>query len=182
MEEIICHACGRPNLPEAKKCWYCQEALEKPDEGAAGESSPEINAFMPIDAGDGKTREPLRQQDEPEESYSEIPEWLQRIRDMKKADQIPEDDQDRWQQQKLFNPAAAPDEPLSAAGAPKRSERPAPKPRPAAEPQPKPPAAPLPLEPIREPGDEAEALTEPEDDLSDDLPDGFKPIEDIDSN
>ncbi len=181
MEEIICHACGRPNLPEAKKCWYCQEALEKPDEGAAGESSPEINAFMPIDAGDGKTGEPLQQLDEPEEPDSDIPEWLQRIREMKKADQTPEDDQDRWQQQKLFSPAAAPVEPSAAAGAPKRSERPAPKPKPAADPQAKAPAAALPLEPIREPEDEAEAQTEPED-LSDDLPEGFKPIEDIDSN
>ena len=35
MDEIICPACGRPNLAEAVKCWYCQEILEnqsQPDE------------------------------------------------------------------------------------------------------------------------------------------------------
>lgn len=182
MEEIICQACGRPNLPGAKKCWYCQEALEKPGEGGAGQAAPDEAGSLQPDAWNLKAEQPPVHPAQPEEITSEIPEWLQRIRELKKAEQPPEDDQDRWQQQRLFTLGAAPDEDAPAESRPKRSSHPAPRPRRPEEPGPKPaPAASLPLEPVRESADEAAAQTNPEGDLSDDLPDGFTPITDIDS-
>lgn len=182
MEEIICQSCGRPNLPGAKKCWYCQEALEKPSEGGAEHGTPEETGSFQPDAGAMVAEQPPMQPHQPEEITSEIPEWLQRIRELKKADQIPEDDQDRWQQQKLFSPGAALNEDAPAESRPKRRSHPAQKPSRPEESQPKPaPAASLPLEPVRESGDEAAAQSDPEGDDSDDLPDGFTPITDIDS-
>jgi len=183
MEEIICHACGRPNLPEAKKCWYCQEPLEKPDEKGAMEPALDATDSDPSDAGDMNAGQPLRHPVEANPIDGEIPEWLQRIRNLKKTDNIPEDDPDQWQQQRLFSPAAAPAKDSPTVGRPKRSGRPVPKPKRPAEPQPEPPpAVSLPLDLSHEKADKAVAQTDPEDSLSDELPEGFKPIHDSDNN
>lgn len=179
MEEIICHACGRPNLPEAKKCWYCQEVLEKPDEAGAKESASDaVNSSQP-GSSDMNAEQPFRRVDGHSEPEGEIPEWLQRIRDLKEADHAQEDDEDRWQQQKLFSPAAAPAEDSPATGTPKRTARAATKTRhPADQHRKAAPPVSLPLENVNKKGEDAADPPEQENDLLDDLPDGFTPIKD----
>jgi len=179
MEEIICHACGRPNLPEAKKCWYCQEVLEKPEEAVAKEPASDGTDSSQPGSSHLKAEQPFRPMDSPSEAEGEIPDWLQRIRELKEADHTQEDDEDRWQQQKLFGPATAPAEDSPAAGTQKRTARAATKPRHPAEQQRKaaPPVS-LPLENVNKKEEDAADPPEQENDLSDDLPDGFTPIKD----
>ena len=43
MDEIICPECGRPNLAEAEKCWYCQVPLVKSD-GDTGQSEKTLDS------------------------------------------------------------------------------------------------------------------------------------------
>ena len=93
MDEIICPECGRPNLIEAEKCWYCQvplvnqegasEELSEPDAEQTGEEiTNNISAIS-------------------EENDENLPGWLKRIRELKKAD-TPVEEVDEWQQEKLF--------------------------------------------------------------------------------
>lgn len=96
MEDIICPQCGRPNLIEAEKCWYCQISLQDI-------KSSEIENHS-TDSIKGK----LSSDEEVipnsiEEAEQEIPEWLKRIRELKEADQPPEENDPSWQQQDLFN-------------------------------------------------------------------------------
>ncbi len=60
MSEKICPVCNRANLPNAKRCWYCQSLLE--DEPVIGEPGEGAEAV---------------EQPEPEK---EVPDWLARIR------------------------------------------------------------------------------------------------------
>jgi len=95
MEEIICPHCGRPNLIEAEKCWYCQTALEK----NMGESQ-ENNSVVPkvaVDAVENKkfSKNEMR-------TDQNIPEWLKHVRELKEADQPPEEKDPNWKQQDFF--------------------------------------------------------------------------------
>ena len=95
MEEIICPHCGRPNLIEAEKCWYCQTALEE-----NMEDSQENNSVVPRTADDAVehkifTKDEMR-------SDQNIPEWLKHIRELKEADQPPKEKDPNWQQQDFF--------------------------------------------------------------------------------
>ena len=92
-DEIICTNCGRPNLPEAVKCWYCQIPLEKESES---EEAVEEEAQVPAETVQAEEAPTTK----PEE---EIPDWLKRIRELKEADHIDDDIEDQWQQQDLFN-------------------------------------------------------------------------------
>ena len=95
-EEIICSECGRPNLPEAEKCWYCQAPL-KPDDNAASslnEAVGEDESFIV----EGTSQETSKS----DEQERDIPDWLKRVRELKKADQPEEDEVDQWRQQILF--------------------------------------------------------------------------------
>jgi len=92
-DEIICTNCGRPNLPEAVKCWYCQIPLEKESKS---EEAVEEEAQAPAETAQTKEAPAVK----PEE---EIPDWLKRIRKLKEADHIDDDIEDQWQQQDLFN-------------------------------------------------------------------------------
>ncbi len=98
-DEIICGNCGRPNLKEAEKCWYCQTPLvkEEPTEttdDAAAESAVEANKQA---AQEEKTQVINSEKD--------IPEWLKRVRELKAQDYPEEEEEDQWQQQGLFGGA-----------------------------------------------------------------------------
>jgi hypothetical protein len=94
-EEIICSECGRPNLPEAEKCWYCQALLKETSQGKRGdEESKTIEGHGVNDHSPAEL--------ELEKNIEDIPEWLKRVRELKKADQPEEEEEDQWRQQILF--------------------------------------------------------------------------------
>ena len=95
MEEIICPQCGRPNLIEAKKCWYCQTILEK----NTGENQEESSS-IPTKADDQVEKKTVPGDEKQPEQ--DIPKWLKRVRELKEADQPPEEKDPNWQQQKFF--------------------------------------------------------------------------------
>jgi len=102
MDEIICPACGRPNLAEAVRCWYCQEMLEiqsQPDE----DTEPVLPAS---DEEDAPAQEGPQEPANAEAPEEEIPEWLKRIRSLKEAEMKEEEERSRWQQQALFSGGA----------------------------------------------------------------------------
>ena len=90
MDEIICPECGRPNLLEAIKCWYCQSALEK-----VKEKKPKMH-----DTDENIIKKEEVSQKKPQEENN-IPEWLKRVRELKAADQPPDEDPN-WHQNDLF--------------------------------------------------------------------------------
>lgn len=106
MTEKICPICNRENLPEAKRCWYCQAVLPEADaEPAQSPASgndwldslrsepatepPEkssTDAEQSRSAAEGEEK-PFISSDTPENTAdSEVPEWLQRIRMRKQAE------------------------------------------------------------------------------------------------
>ena len=96
MEDIICPECGRPNLFEAKKCWYCQTNLEDIKQSEDEEQS--INqSFAKNDDEVSHSSASQPEDDRP------IPDWLKRIRELKDADQPPKEDDPSWQQEDLFH-------------------------------------------------------------------------------
>ncbi len=94
-DEITCSECGRPNLPEAEKCWYCQTPLRTHEE------NPETDTGEDFDVS-AETQEAseMHSVEKPDE---DIPDWLKRIRELKKADQPEEEEEDQWRQQILFD-------------------------------------------------------------------------------
>ncbi|MDK2979677.1 MAG: hypothetical protein PWQ55_24 [Chloroflexota bacterium] len=124
-QEIICANCGRPNLPEAVRCWYCQIELGSADEGAepAPESESEIPAAQTLDQA--LPGPDPQQEAQPEE---DIPEWLRRIREKEQKERASQAARDQWQQQALFNGGSrpAPDSALAEGPAHKPAARPAP--------------------------------------------------------
>jgi hypothetical protein len=102
MEEIICPQCGRPNLIEAEKCWYCQTVLEK----NTGESQEKTSVVLKA-AGE-EVEKKLVPEDEMRTDQN-IPEWLKRIRELKEVDQPhPEEKDPNWHQQDLFESGEKP--------------------------------------------------------------------------
>jgi len=98
-DEIICSECGRPNLPEAEKCWYCQALLKETSPGDLVDEEAKVIEELGID---GLSPAGL----EPENNIENIPEWLKRVRELKKADQPEEEEEDQWRQQILFESQA----------------------------------------------------------------------------
>ncbi len=96
MDEIICPACGRPNLTEAEKCWYCQVTLAKTDSADSKQEEPS-KPEMVIPQATPNSGNLFSNEDQSEN----IPDWLKRIRELKKADQ-PVEEENQWQQEKLF--------------------------------------------------------------------------------
>ena len=96
MDEIICPECGRPNLAEAEKCWYCQIPLVK----SKGEDNQRKETSDPT--ADNPAVENTKSKFTGKEKLAEdLPDWLKRIRELKKAD-TPVEEVDQWQQEKLF--------------------------------------------------------------------------------
>lgn len=173
-DEITCSECGRPNLPEAEKCWYCQTPLHTHEENSETETGEDLD--VPAEMQETDEMHSGKKLDE------DIPEWLKRIRELKKADQPEEEEEDQWRQQILFD--SGQNEPSK-----KKSSR-ASSPRPVSKPDPdksspqsavedEPPqnqeAQPLP-DPIleqKETDDDPEAI----DPGDEELPDGFTPLD-----
>ena len=101
MDEIICPQCGRPNLNEAKKCWFCQTELVTPEE------EPTEGLAKTLQDADTHSENP--DEASGEEESENIPEWLRRVRQLKEADAPPEEETPDWEQTKLFNGASTPE-------------------------------------------------------------------------
>jgi hypothetical protein len=74
MEEVICPHCGKSNQLTDRFCHYCMKPL-------AG-----------VNTSDAEN----------ESHEGEVPEWLKRIREMKRIDEEREKDKEKWRQQTLF--------------------------------------------------------------------------------
>lgn len=94
MEDIICPECGRPNLSEAKKCWYCQTELV-----SLVETPPEDSKLKQ----DGATPPKVDSPSEPStDEEQELPEWLARIRKKIEEERGPEEELPYWKQKDIF--------------------------------------------------------------------------------
>jgi hypothetical protein len=83
MDDIICPECGRPNLPEANKCWYCQTELTS----VMNEQADNMTSVA------GETDSiPTPSDLEPaiEETEEDIPDWLAKIRQKIEAERGPD--------------------------------------------------------------------------------------------
>ena len=174
MDEIICPECGRPNLIEAEKCWYCQVPLVSNEDVPDERSEPDAEQ-----AGEEAINNKSAVSQENEEN---LPEWLKRVRELKKAD-TPVEEVDDWQQEKLFpGLAKEPDGPVgrsdTAPQPPRVSEKLEPKPV-IPEGQPmldEAPAEKDPDEKILSDEDVPQDEEEPGE-SENELPDGFTPLE-----
>lgn len=99
-EEILCSNCGRPNLQEAVKCWYCQTPLEK-----EVEESESAQVLAEPQTDDRAANNP-QEETHTENAQTDIPEWLKRVRELKQQDQSEDEEEDQWQQQGLFGNSA----------------------------------------------------------------------------
>lgn len=97
VDEIICPACGRPNLSEAEKCWYCQSPI--PHETPEGET--ETSFEEAFDTSE-PAQPPVTASDIETTTNEDIPEWLRRIRALKTQEIQEDEERTRWQQQALF--------------------------------------------------------------------------------
>ena len=174
MDEIICPECGRPNLVEAEKCWYCQVPLVNKEDVSEELSETEVEQTGEEAANNRYAPS--------EDNEDNLPEWLKRIRELKKAD-TPIEEVDEWQQEKLFpGLVQEPDGPES------RSEAPSRPPRGYEKPDPKPvipEGQPMLDEALVEDDTDEMRMTDdgaPQDedepgDPEDELPEGFTPLE-----
>lgn len=94
MEDIICPECGRPNLSEAKKCWYCQTELI-----SLVETPPEDSTLKQDGATPPKVDSPSELSTDEEQ---ELPEWLARIRKKIEEERGPEEELPYWKQKDIF--------------------------------------------------------------------------------
>jgi len=98
MDEIICPICGRGNTPQAVNCRYCQAALDKPEKPHTDQlfettQNPEFIRKRPS---------PNTKTEEDANNEENTPEWLKRIRELKKVDEEREREKEKWRQQTLF--------------------------------------------------------------------------------
>jgi len=111
-DEILCSSCGRPNLPEAVKCWYCQSPLNKDADAGVGMHEVEDQLVQP------ESGQPAKKPAAPPEPPEDVPEWLKRIREKEQKEREAEDARDSWQQQALFGNSS----PAEAARQPRKKE------------------------------------------------------------
>lgn len=95
MEEIICPECGRPNLQEAVKCWYCQHPFEKDWE----QQKDEETSLAELETEQNPSPSPNGS----ESAQEKVPNWLQHIRERIQSDIQAEDETEQWQQEVLFD-------------------------------------------------------------------------------
>lgn len=74
MDEVICPHCGKTNFAADRFCHHCLKPLR-------------------LSPGE-KANEP--------QANEEVPEWLKRIRELKRADEEREKEKEKWRQQTLF--------------------------------------------------------------------------------
>lgn len=96
MDEIICPQCGRPNLTEAKKCWFCQVDLQQVETDTTQETS------LDNDLQSNNLKNGIPAVGKATDDKMNIPDWLRRVRELKAADNPPEEEIPDWEQQELF--------------------------------------------------------------------------------
>ena len=173
-DEIICSECGRPNLPEAEKCWYCQTPLRTHEENPVTETGEDLDVSADAQVSAETHAE--------EKAEADIPEWLKRIRELKKADQPEEEEEDQWRQQILFD--------SQENGISKKKPSRASTPRPASKPDPDKPAPKTGMLDELSRNDETQTASDPALELeekeidpetpdlgNEELPDGFTPLD-----
>ncbi len=173
-DEIICSECGRPNLPEAEKCWYCQTSLKE------GDKKDEVGLEEVQEETDNPVEEEAKVILKNEEPDKDIPDWLKRVRELKKADQ-PEEEIDQWRQQILFNKSEEDKEPQKKPNKSQQHQasqksRKKPRRQSAKKEQPAPVTEANALESPVSPENEPE-IKETAEDRNDELPTGFKPLD-----
>jgi hypothetical protein len=99
-DEIKCPVCGRPNLPKARKCWYCQSPLI--DEKDTQQKSLLSDEDILNGAGDGSSFVKSSLDQKPPRTKEDAPEWLRKVRELIAADTVEEEPEYDWQQQQLF--------------------------------------------------------------------------------
>ncbi len=99
-DEIKCPVCGRPNLPKARKCWYCQSPLV--DEKDTQQKSLLSDEDILNGTGDGSSFVKSSLDQKPPRSKEDAPEWLRKVRELIAADTVEEEPENDWQQQQLF--------------------------------------------------------------------------------
>ncbi len=158
LDEKKCPVCGRPNLSQAEKCWYCQAPLENSKE--TRQSSLLSEEDLLEQNGEGSSFVQSAMEEKTRAEPAAIPEWLRRVRELIAADRQQDEPADDWQQQQLFD-------------VPKKHESKHAKTTPrVANP---PPAAATPKEAKATAGANKKEVAElPE--APDDLPEGFTPI------
>lgn len=162
-DEIICTACGRPNLTRAERCWFCQNLLDKTSAAVTQpqEFDAEVEA-LEKDIQNRKARE-IPVQEAP------IPDWLKKVRELTKADMPPEE-RAKWEQEHLFGEVQSARKPTRDKSAQTHTASKATHPAKAVEQQETP--AVLPADEVNEEnvdhsGDDSDGNS---------LPDGFKPL------
>ncbi len=101
LDEKKCPVCGRPNLSQAEKCWYCQTPLEEQKETKQNSLLSEEELLDQSGEGSSFVQSALEKQsgDQPDST----PEWLRRVRELIAAEKHDEEPVDDWQQQQLFD-------------------------------------------------------------------------------
>jgi hypothetical protein len=95
MDDIICPECGRPNLPEAIKCWYCQTELTNVMNAQADNMAAVAEEKDPITS-------PSDYEIGTEEPEEDIPDWLAKIRQKIEAERRPDEELPFWKQKDIF--------------------------------------------------------------------------------
>jgi len=115
LDEKKCPVCGRPNLSQAEKCWYCQAPLEEQKETKQNSLLSEEELLD--QSGEGSSFVQSAMDEESGDQSNAIPEWLRRVRELIAAEKHDEEPVDDWQQQQLFDvaekKAAKPAKPIS---------------------------------------------------------------------
>jgi hypothetical protein len=95
MDDLICPECGRPNLAEARKCWYCQTELVRLE---ANQS----NLSEPVSKHPASTRNDTAEEPPDVAHEEDIPDWLVKIRNKIKEEQGPQEELPYWKQKDIF--------------------------------------------------------------------------------
>jgi len=101
LDEKKCPVCGRPNLSQAEKCWYCQAPLEEQKETKQNSLLSEEELLD--QSGEGSSFVQSAMEKESGDQADSTPEWLRRVRELIAAEKHDEEPVDDWQQQKLFD-------------------------------------------------------------------------------
>lgn len=101
LDEKKCPVCGRPNLSQAEKCWYCQAPLEEQKETQQNSLLSEEELLD--QSGEGSSFVQSAMEKESGDQADSTPEWLRRVRELIAAEKHDEEPVDDWQQQKLFD-------------------------------------------------------------------------------
>lgn len=159
LDEKKCPVCGRPNLSQAKKCWYCQAPLEEPEE--THQDSLLSEEELLDQSGDRSSFVQSAVEEESKEKKENAPEWLRRVRELIAADRQQEEPVDDWQQQQLFEMKG------KKKAEPEKNSSRVEKSAPSVEEQ---------KEPEKAAAPQNEEKTDLQSDDSEDLPDGFTPL------